>query len=389
MAVTNSAHSPQNLNVPRTWTVKTSGGDFTNFAQSISYFADKWLGALQTISIDAGLWAGSATISHPQASNISITGAAIYSKTMSSVQSSGSQVTDGNTKYRDIIINLNDITSITTNMFAIIHDTSGGTTPYYMNGCHQITNVDSGNSRITVRVYHYNVGVASGSVVGTVDIVPTVIQVGTGETGLAVGGGKTSIAKIVFFATGTADTATAISVKDKSGGIEYGDAMGIAGPFSTGIYLNGSLSGVGFDRAVSGCRTYGINCAPGSSGNANGWQLNGNRVGIYLASCTLNLNQTFAIGNVLDGFALTYGASNQGYVLKAYDNGRYGFSADSGSSGDINSGISSGNTTKDIVANNGSTVFAGGTTASSYQPTVNTVGTLGNLTSIITTAASL
>jgi hypothetical protein len=164
---------------------------------ALNYLKDKWINSDVTVTIKAG--DGTFTFSealqptHPCGDRIELSGTNTYTKTMSSVQSSS-----GSEGAYSVIINLDSVTNISIGDYCIIHTSSGGTYPERILGCHEITNVDVDNSRITIMSNNL-VGAPSGNVVATVIIFKTMF-VGSGCSVLYVtyGNRLNNINKCVF-----------------------------------------------------------------------------------------------------------------------------------------------------------------------------------------------
>jgi hypothetical protein len=126
-----------------------------------------------TIQLADGTYTYAAEIAlrHPYASQITITGANTYDKTISSIQSAS-----GAAPNRSVILNLNNVANIAVNDYAMIMAPSGGTSPLCMAGLHKITNVDAGNSRITVLNASVKATYSSGAVTGTLTVMKTMLD---------------------------------------------------------------------------------------------------------------------------------------------------------------------------------------------------------------------
>lgn len=163
-----------------TFYVSTTGSDVTGDGSSGAPWATigralEYLGpyaisstATVTISVADGVYTPSTpyTLIHKFGTRIIITGANSYTKTVSSVYAA-----TGSSGAWSVTLSLNNVTNITTSDYIIITGCSGGTNPTYLNGCHQITNVDSGNNRITILSKHKAAASPSGAVATTSAIV--------------------------------------------------------------------------------------------------------------------------------------------------------------------------------------------------------------------------
>lgn len=98
---------------------------------------------------------------------------------MSSVVSSS-----GSAGNYSIVIQLDSVTNIAVNDYIVMLSVSGGTTPRHMLGCHKVTAVDTGNSRITVTSKNL-IGVPSGAVTGTITVLKSIFY-STTNNGLLI-----------------------------------------------------------------------------------------------------------------------------------------------------------------------------------------------------------
>lgn len=165
--------------------VKSTGGDFSTIQEAIDaigqYYIEK--SKTVTISVDAGVFttANTVSFSHPVGERVKILGATPTAVSITSIQSVGNRTADtsgDNTLYyRDYVVNVASTTGISAGQFVLIDSISGGYQALYIVGCHEIMSVDSGNSRLTIRVYSQNTTFASGNTV-TADavVVKTIIS---------------------------------------------------------------------------------------------------------------------------------------------------------------------------------------------------------------------
>lgn len=156
----------------------SSGTPWATVSKALTYLDDYFIlpSVTVTIQLAAGTYtvASAITVAHPCARNIIIQGtytAGDHAKTMSSVQSSS-----GSASAWSIVINLNDVTNIAADDYVCVTAASGGTGPSWMTGCHKVTNVDSGNSRITITSAHTHSSAPSGNVAATVKVLKTVLS---------------------------------------------------------------------------------------------------------------------------------------------------------------------------------------------------------------------
>jgi len=153
--------------------------------KALDYLKNKWINgdAVVTIQCGDGSYVLTETISpnHPCGDRIKLIGENVYSKSLTSIQSSS-----GSAGAWSLVLNLNNVTSIESGDFVIIHTPSGGTRPYHVCGCHEVTNVDAVNSRITIASGHQGSIAPSGAISATVIIVKTIFQMAAGEHGLYI-----------------------------------------------------------------------------------------------------------------------------------------------------------------------------------------------------------
>jgi hypothetical protein len=295
----------------------TSGTPWATVSHALTYLDSYRLHADVTISVAAGAYAETAmiTVTHLDANRISITGPAYLSKTMSSVQSSS-----GSSGAWSMVVNLNNVTGITTDCFALFTNTANGTRARALAGVHQVTNVDSGNSRITVTCNNYSsTGAASGAVTADVTIITAKLTFnGTGgfaiKSSLSNGLTIKFLTNIMLHQTGTVGTTVGL------------DFIGFVGSGGYATYYVG----------ISGFGT-GIRTAYGNS--------------IYAPLCYLSSNSTGAwVGHnsilIWNGY-ITGGTNGIWATLRAYVScstqnifccNSYGISCDFGAFVDISSG---------------------------------------------------
>ncbi len=153
-----------------TYTVKTSGGDFTTIQDALDALSDVIIdaGAYVTIEIDDGDWAISSALHtySPYSARIKLKGKTTVGLTSTSIASSSGS--SGNYSY---VINTGSTTGVSANDYCVIVGSTGGTNPLYLHGCHQITAVAA--TTVTVNVKAINASKASGNVVCTIWVAKT------------------------------------------------------------------------------------------------------------------------------------------------------------------------------------------------------------------------
>lgn len=214
---------------------------------------------------------------------LKIKGKNTYTKSMSSVQSSS-----GSAGNYSVILNLDDVTNVTTSDYAIILTASGGTNPTYLVEVHDITNVDSVNNRITINSKH-SAGVPSGAVSASVIILKSTLFF-VGCTG--INNAKISLENVIIRGDGTASTN---GIYTNSAIVTAISPVGILGFGQTGIYT--SLSGdVRADSiALSGNGVVGAYIFEGSRASLSSAVISGNASGLACLYQALALCQSAII----------------------------------------------------------------------------------------------
>ncbi len=163
----------------------SSGDPWKTLGKALTYLSDKSIAtdATVTIQFGDGTHVSTATdiANHPNGGRIEIIGENIYALSLSSVQSSS-----GSSGAWSIVLNVSDVSNAAVNDFLLVpYDVSGGTRPETLCGCWKITNVDAGNTRLTVTSTHRHTSAPSGAISGTVTIAKTVLQY-NGVSGIEV-----------------------------------------------------------------------------------------------------------------------------------------------------------------------------------------------------------
>lgn len=243
-------------------------------------------------------------VNHPDSDKITIKGATSYTKTMTSVQSSS-----GSNGAWSVIINLNDVNNIAANDYCIIHTASGGTNPLYIAGCHQITNVDVANNRITVLVKAKTAAAPASTIIATVIVLKSIVNFSGSNGFLSISGRTTKFDTLAVIGTTTfyGFIATHCSTIFLS-------TVGIA-EWSYGIYAYGN-SLIRLYRgicAISGCDQIGAYSTDGglifwtsgySTGNVFGYRT--------IFAGQISAGSSFGIGNTTG-----WSAGNNGYLYTA------------------------------------------------------------------------
>lgn len=151
----------------------SSGSPWATPQKALDYLNGYWISPDATVTTQCAdgtyTFTEATSCTHPCAANIVITGENTHSKSMTSVQSSS-----GSAGAWSVVINLDGVANIAEDDYVIIHTASGGTRPTFVLGCHKVTNVDSGNNRITFASTHQHASAPSGSVEATVLVMKTI-----------------------------------------------------------------------------------------------------------------------------------------------------------------------------------------------------------------------
>ncbi len=232
-------------------------------------------GIIVTLELADGVYTETASIDNTP-TGLKIAGENTHSKSMTSVQSSS-----GSAGAWAVIINLDSVADITTDDYVIIHTASSGTLPHYITGFWEVTNVDSGNTRITVASTHENATAPSGAVAATVIVIKANIQF-NGVTG--IDDANCILEDVGIHGNNTASTygirSSACKIELSTVGIRYfgshGISASIAGNISAStlaISSNGASGIVAIDNStlaltttvITGNTTRGIDCQGGST----------------------------------------------------------------------------------------------------------------------------
>jgi len=224
-----------------TYYIATTGSDVTGDGSSgtpwatpqkaLDYLKDKWINDDVTVTIQCadGTYALTSTIDieHPCGARISIVGQNTYTKTLSSVQSSS-----GSAGAWSIVLNLSNVTNIATNDYVRIISTSGGVNPVWLRGLHKVTNVDAGNSRITITSTHNGATAPSGAVACTngVMVFKTIFDFSDNTNGIYCSAGNTlgNLNKVVITSSYAMPHSGGIGIYISNGSVILGTAVGIA-----------------------------------------------------------------------------------------------------------------------------------------------------------------
>jgi hypothetical protein len=234
----------------------SSGTPWLTIAKTVDYLKDKWVNNDVTVTIQAanGTYSQSTTnnIEHPCSSRIKYQGENRYDYSMTSIQSSS-----GSPGSYSFILNMSSVANIAVNDYVLIHTLSGGTDPQHMAGCYKVTNVDSGNTRITILSTQNDTNVAAGAVAGTVNILKTMLSHTANSSAFTISDNSSiEFSNIAIVTTNAGASANGITTSLGSNVIST--YLGIAGSGSNaGIYAPQSSNVNSSALCISGF-TYGL-----------------------------------------------------------------------------------------------------------------------------------
>jgi len=220
-------------------------------------------GVVCTIQLDDGVYAETSAIEHLPA-GVTLAGKNTYTRTMTSVQSSSGVA--GN---YSIIINLDSVTNISTSDTVLITGYSGGTNGQRIVGCWDVTNVDTGNTRITVGSSNYD-GVPSGAVTATVTVIKSTISC-VGCSGVV--DAPITLKNLVLRGDGTSST---YGISSTQAPVNIEGAVGIRGFGTHGISVSDTGNVSGDPLVISDCGANGIQAARGGTIKLDGSTISGN-----------------------------------------------------------------------------------------------------------------
>lgn len=315
----------------------TSGSPFASPHKALESIGESLISANATVTIQLadGHYSFTETITptHPNGDRIEIVGEHAYSVSLSSISSSS-----GSAGNYSVILNVSDISNIAVNDWIILLNASGGTNPTYLNGFHKVTNVDSGNSRLTVSTTHNN-GVPSGTVTGTITVIKSIVEdkisifqktialkhigiVNTTEAALVaknmaylsldtvgiygMGGAQGEQGVLTIYGSLLSGLHVAISADSSAFSAVYSYAAQLfLDSYATqgggiGLFLRTSTAELAYTTAentVSGAKTKGLWCDLGTQIRITA-QITGHEMGIYSASnSTVAANSSTFAGN--------------------------------------------------------------------------------------------
>ena len=205
------------------------------------------------------------------------------------------------------VLALSTVANIAVNDYVIISGAANGTTPGKLQGVHKVTNVDVGNTRITVLSKFRNAAAAAGAVTANVLVLKTVITTAGVDCFTVVSGQCGWVKKMCLVGNGTGNGLTV-----GGNGLCGFSQIGVTG-FTLGVFATGAAT-MWSDASVSA-----------SSGNTEGFQAdygatlyapnaistgNGDEGFQSLHRGFIAADSAYAGGNQDCGFWIGYGAPN-------------------------------------------------------------------------------
>lgn len=346
-------YSNKTLNV-----VASGGSDVTGDGTSQKPFASvngalAWLknktinsDAIVTIQLADGHWTGQTTISptHSDGDRIIIEGENYYDISLTSIQSSS-----GSAGAWSVVLNVSSVANIITGDYVLITQSTGGTRPETIEGCWEVTNVDSGNTRITVSSSNKYASAPTGAVSGSVRVIKSILTVATNTRAVQVDNGNTiRIGNLVF--VGDQSDHGLFAYRGSQIGMNVNsDPIGVSN-FSSGIYSHSnSTIQLGNYSCVSKCLYNGLFAAYGSAIIANNTSITGNgNQGVYArdVSCIYSGGSVFC-GNSQNGIYSIYQSHIESGSCKSVYNTVHG------ANGNLNGNINVYNSTLTYNGNSG------------------------------------
>ena len=298
----------------------SSSAPWATIGRALRFLRDRWIASDATVTIQLadGQYSHTAPveIAHPCGSRIAIVGQNSYAKTMSSVVSSS-----GSSGAWSLVLQLNNVSNIAVGDYVLVTAASGGTNPLFAMGCHEITNVDSGNARITVTSKAINASAPSGAVAANVTVLKARLYWSAGTAGIVCAHRNALglLDKVAILGNSVAYSAGLCSSKGHDGTqwsafggeISCGASVGIAN-WNYGIYSNHTGQVYANSVVISGCLN-GILSSMGGSVSAQSALVTGCTNGMRSHNCScLRANSASAICCTTGFWATAYG-----YILAA------------------------------------------------------------------------
>ena len=323
-----------------------SGGDFATLPAALTHLTSRKItSTLSSAAIRVVLNILPGTLVHTdyiyyinmELKNVTLAGVA-YSSNVTSVQSSS-----GSAGAWSIILNMSDVSNAAVNDYINIMTVTGGVNPTWLAGCHKITNVDVGNSRITITSTHAAATAPSGATASTSKIMKSILQF-NGCHGLLMWDGHSTLNAVDLVIAGNRTVATqGLSFQDLARGnlndvavVNFGDNIWVQQ--SSNVYC-GSVT-------LSSAVNDNLHNKGNAVVDATAIVLSGaGRYGAYNDTGAMFGGSTaLATGNVTDGFHMDSGAGLQFDTPSATGNTGWGYSSKNFSPSVVANFAGSGNT---------------------------------------------
>jgi hypothetical protein len=333
----------------------SSGNPWATVGKAISYLNYFRLNTTVTINVASGHYNESTIYITNTPSNglyIRIIGASILTKNMTSLQSCS-----GSAGAWSQVLNLNSVAGISVGDFVGVKVISGGTNNAAVYGYCAVTNVDTGNNRITVLNKNYAASTPSGAITATVYVFTTVLNFNSVD-GIYIQDAVNDLLNNIALNNTGAKSSAGIMVNASSNGNGSG---------YVGAWLGASNFSNNF-RAV-GPITARVNYAFASGGD-NGFRCDNNGF-LYVSAASLSVGNANGLFSYHGGqISLTDTISCGNSTNGAYLEGR-GYLV-------MKSGNTLSNNPTGVFCAHGSFAFMSGVTAignnTNYTPAANTIG---------------
>lgn len=302
----------------------SSGNPWQTFFAAWDYLSDRIIKTDKNVTIKYmdGTHTVSGTITntfHPNGSQITISGDTVLDRNITSVQSSS-----GSANNYSIVFNVDTTSGVEVGDYIIVtKEAANGTNPTYACGCHEITNVDTGNTRITVTSKHGK-GAPSGAVTSTIRVFKTILSCTDGFVLVTLPGAVLNLRD--FVAVGGSSNYGIYT--DNKSAVICSAPIGIAG-FGYGLAV-GAGSYVNFDTCgASGANNY---CVFGNSGflfmrsAVMSGTITSHGVLSYYGS-TIDANYSISTGHSKQGYYCSYNSVIVAIDSSSTGNGSYGWYA--------------------------------------------------------------
>ena len=329
----------------------SSGSPWRTITKAFDYLKNRWINTDVAVTIQLAdgnngdhVYTSEIAPNHPCGSQITIKGENTHSKSMTSVQSSSGSAGD-----YSVILNLDSVADIEANDYVMISGAANGTNPTYVMGIHKVTNVDSGNSRITINSLH-KTGVPSGAVTATVLVLKTVVNFNGCDGFVVRNGHHINLENLAIVGNGTSNTVGVFAGGDDTAN-DYASCGGSI------TCVTGTVGVSGFAQGYLAQYSGSIR-ADSSTASGNSQQ------GYVAQSCgSIRADSSTASGNSEPGYLAQFSGSIRAYASTASGNSRQGYVAQYSGSISAGSSTASGNSEPGYVAQSCGSIWANSSTS--------------------------